>query len=428
MAKKIYLETHGCSANFADSEIMAGLLKEADFELVGKPENADLIILNTCNVKTPTSNKMINRIKFLAKFGKPLIIAGCMPKTERERIEKISPNASLIGPDSILKIVEAVEQTLKGKKVVLLDEILFDKLGYPRIRKNPVIGIVPIASGCLSYCTYCITRFSRGRLRSYPEEKIIEEIKRFLKEGAKEIWITSQDNSVYGFDKRTNLANLLNKICKIDEKFFVRVGMMNPSYIKFFLNELIEAFKCEKIFKFIHIPVQSGSNRILTRMKRGYTREEFLEIVEKFKKEIRRITISTDVIVGFPGETDEDFEETIELIKEVRPDIVNISKFGARPGTEAAKLKQLSPKIVKKRTRELYELVRKIQLENNKKWINWEGEVLIDEIGTKEGTFVGRNFAYKPIVVKGNELLGKFVKVKVEKALSNYLLGILIKD
>lgn len=420
---KIYLETHGCSANFADSEIMAGLLKEAGFELVNKPEDADLLILNTCNVKSPTSNKMINRIKHLAKFEKPMIIAGCMPKTERERIEKTLPGASLIGPDSILRIVEAAEQTLRGKKVVLLDEILFDKLGYPRIRRNPVIGIVPIASGCLSNCSYCITKFARGRLRSYPEEKIMEEIKRFLREGAKEIWITSQDNSVYGFDKGTNLAKLLDKICKIEGKFLVRVGMMNPSYIKSFLSELIESFKCEKIFKFVHLPVQSGSNRILVKMRRGYTKEEFLEIVKRFKKEIKRITISTDIIVGFPGETEEDFEETIELIREVKPDIVNISKFGARPGTEAAKLKQLPIKVIKERARKLYELVKKIQLENNREWIDWRGEVLIDEIGTKEGTFMGRNFAYKPIVVKGENLIGKFVQVKIEKALSNYLVG-----
>lgn len=422
---KIYILTFGCSASFSDSEIIAGLLKKSGFEIVNKEEESDLNILITCNVKLPTEKRMINEIKKFSKTKKPLIVAGCMPSTQRELIERINPNASLVGPNSIQKIVEAVEKTKKGEKVVFLENLKEPKVCLPRIQKNQVIHITQISTGCNYACSYCIVRFNKGSLFSFPFDLIVRDIEDGIKEGKKEIWITSQDNSSYSFNGK-NLANLLEKICEIDGKFFVRVGMMNPASLKNILEEIIEAYKNEKVFKFLHIPLQSGSDKVLESMNRKYSVEEFLRIVKTFRKEIPEITLSTDIIVGFPSEEEKDFEQTLKILKKVKFDIVNISKFGQRPLTPANKMKELDERTVKERSRKIHKLVNRIKKEVNEKWIGWKGEVLIDEKGIKN-TWMGRNYCYKPIVVESDEkILGKFVKVKIEEAEKNYLKGVLI--
>jgi len=410
MKNKIFAEVYGCSANISDFEIALGLLTKRDYRIVKNTDNSDLNIIFTCVVKTPTANRMIHRIRELTKLKKPLVVAGCMPKTEKRTIEKINPDASLVGPNSLEKISDAVKSALSNEKVVFTKDLKKPKLCMPRVRKNRVIEICEIASGCLSNCSYCETKFARGKLFSYPKDLIVKEIKSSLNQGCKEIWLTSQDCGCYGKDRNSSLPELLQTVCKIKGKFFIRIGMMNPTYVKHMLDDLIDLYDSEKIFKFLHLPVQSGANRILKGMKRGYSTRDFKSIVKKFKKEFSFLTLSTDVIVGFPEERNEDFQETIKLIREVKPDIVNISKFGSRPGTEAAKMEQLSREKINKRTKKLVELVEKIKLNNNQKWLNWKGEVLIDEIG-KKGGLIGRNFAYKPVLTEGK--LGTFKEVKI---------------
>jgi len=410
MKNKIFAEVYGCSANISDFEIALGLLTKRDYRIVKNTDNSDLNIIFTCVVKTPTANRMIHRIRELTKLKKPLVVAGCMPKTEKRTIEKINPDASLVGPNSLEKISDAVKSALSNEKVVFTKDLKKPRLCMPRVRENRVIEICEIASGCLSNCSYCETKFARGKLFSYPKDLIVKEIKSSLNQGCKEIWLTSQDCGCYGKDRNSSLPELLQTVCKIKGKFFIRIGMMNPTYVKHMLDDLIDLYDSEKIFKFLHLPVQSGANRILKGMKRGYSTRDFKSIVKKFKKEFSFLTLSTDVIVGFPEERNEDFQETIKLIREVKPDIVNISKFGSRPGTEAAKMEQLSREKINKRTKKLVELVEKIKLNNNQKWLNWKGEVLIDEIG-KKGGLIGRNFAYKPVLTEGK--LGTFKEVKI---------------
>jgi len=420
MKNKIYAEVYGCSANISDFEIALGLLKNKGYKIVDDLGDSDLNIIFTCIVKIPTADRMIHRIKELMKLKRPLIIAGCMPKTERNIIEKINSNASLVGPNSLNKIPNAVKSTLSNKKVVFTDDLKKPKLCLPRIRRNKVIDICEIASGCLSYCSYCEVRFARGRLFSYPIDSILKEIKNSLSQGCKEVWLTSQDCGCYGRDIKSSLPELIRGINEIQEKFFVRIGMMNPTYVKHILDELIESYCSEKIFKFLHLPVQSGSNKMLRRMNRNYRVNDFRSIVKKFRRTFPSITVSTDIIVGFPGEEKKDFQKTIRLIEGTEPDIVNISKFGPRPGTEAAKMEQLPRKIINDRTKKLVELVEKIKLNNNQKWLNWEGEVLIDEMG-KKGGFIGRNFAYKPVLTEGK--LGTFKKIKIKSVRPTYLIG-----
>lgn len=425
---KVYVETYGCAANKSDSEIMVGLLTQNGFEIVNSAENSDLVVLNTCIVKQASSHRMERRIKDLYSSGKPFIVAGCMAKAERSRVETLAPKASIITPDAIDKIVEVVKEALQGRKVVA-DSEKKEKVLLPKVSFNKTISIVQIASGCISACTFCETKIARGILKSYRPSSIIERIRNDLKEGFNEFWITSQDNGCYGFDINTNIAELLNGISKLDSNFKVRVGMMNPLHLikrRKLLKELIEAYKNEKIFKFVHIPLQSGSNKVLKDMLRGYTIEEFIEIVEEFRREIPNITIETDIIVGYPTESEEDFEETVKAINEIEFDVVNVSKFSPRPNTPAEKLKQLPPEIVNRRSKTLHELIRKIALKKNEKFLRKEFDVFVDEIG-KNNSYIGRTIEYKPVVVKSNEdLLGKTVKVKIVEARSNFLLGNII--
>ncbi len=421
---KVYLETYGCAANKSDSEIMLGLLKEAGFE-IGNKEESDVLIINTCIVKTPTAKRMERRIKELSSLNKPLIVAGCMAKAEREKVEKIAPKASIITPDAIHKIVEVVKEALKGKKIVV-DSEKIEKVLLPRISFNKLISIVQISSGCLSACSFCETRLARGILRSYSQSSIVRRIEEDLKLGFKEFWITSQDNACYGFDIKTDIAQLLENIVKIEGNFFVRVGMMNPYYLikrKDILERLVKVYKNEKVFKFLHLPLQSGSNKVLKEMNRNYTVEEFEEIIKTFRKEIPSISIETDIIVGYPTENEDDFEKTVDAIKRIKFDVINLSKFFPRPGTPAEKLKQLDSATIKERSKIVFELARKISMEKNKKYVGKEIEVFVDEIG-KNKSFIGRTINYKPVVIKSEEnLFGKIVNVEIIEAKSNFLIG-----
>jgi len=417
----VYLEVYGCSANQSDAEIISGLLEKEGFKLVKTSEKSDINIICTCTVKVPTSQRMMYRIKELSRYNKPLIVAGCMPAVERSIIENINSKASLLGPNSIQNVVDVVRKTLEGKKIVCLEDVQKPKLCLPKIRKNSIINILQISKGCVwQKCTYCVVKLARGKLRNYPPELILKEVKKSLKDGCREIWLTSQDNAAYN-NNGLRLPDLIHMISKIEGRFFVRVGMMNPLFLRDIENELIKGYKSEKIFKFLHLPVESGSNSVLKDMRRGYTVENFLTTVKKFRKAFPMLTLATDVIVGFPGETERDFERTVGLIENVKPDIVNISKFGIRPGTDAANMEQLPNDTIKRRSKQLSEVVRRIQLEKNEKWLEWSGEILIDEVGRKGG-LMGRNFAYKPVVVRDGKL-GNFIKVKIIDTKRTYLVG-----
>jgi threonylcarbamoyladenosine tRNA methylthiotransferase CDKAL1 len=404
----IYTFAAGCSTNFSDMEVMEGLLKKAGFELTKEKEKADLFLLAGCNVKGPSENSFFRKLKSLKKYNKPFVIAGCIPQAFPEKFQEYS----VVGTSQINNIAKVVNQTLNQNTIKILEKEDNCLLNLPKVRKNKIIEIVPICKGCLGNCNYCVVKLSRGNLISYSEETIIKHIKESLKQGIKEIWLTGQDTGCYGKDINSSLPKLLNKITKIDGDFKIRIGMANPNHIKKFLPELIKEMKSEKVFKFLHLPIQSGNNEILKKMNRFYTKEDFLNIIKQLKKEFPKITISTDIIVGYPGETEEQFNETLELIKELKSPSINISKFWARPKTKAFEEKQLDGLKIKERSKTLTKIFKEIALKENKKWINWEGEVVIDEKG-KNNTFVARNFAYKPIILKGDYILGQKAKVKI---------------
>lgn len=425
--QRIYVESYGCASNLQDAQIMMGLLNKAGYRMVSSPQDADVCIINTCIVKTPSEQRMIHRIKRLQSYDKPLIVAGCMAKAEPEVVERIAPRASLVSPNSISKIVEAVELTLRGGRGAFLLDDKVEKPSLPHMRLSKVVEIVEISSGCLSSCTFCQTKLARGDLVSYRPETIRAAVSSAVREGCREIWLTSQDCSAYGRDIGVDISTLLTSILDhVPGKYLIRLGMMNPLHLrKLELRRLVEAFRDIRVFKFLHLCVQSGSNKVLRDMRRGYTVADFLSFVEAFRGGHPDLTLMTDIIVGYPTEDVEDFEATLRLVERVKPDFVNISRFYPRPHTPAEKLKPLHPKELNRRSKVLTELCNSISLERNRRWVGWVGEALVDELGPR-GEAIARNYAYRPIALpraRGSELLGKFIEVEVTESRRHCLIG-----
>ncbi len=429
---RVYVESYGCAANLHDTEIMRALLREAGYEEVGRPEEADLLLINTCTVKTPTANRMVTRISALSRYGKPLIVAGCFAKAQPETVARINPGASLIGPDAVDRVVRVAEAALQGKRLSVLEGERVEKTLLPSLRTNPVVEIVEVSSGCLSACTFCQTKLARGSLFSYRPVTVRERVKRAVEEGVKEIWLTSQDMSAYGRDIGTNLAELLRSITShVPGDYRIRVGMMNPLHFRRLeLQELIDAYRDPHVFKFLHLCVQSGSDKVLRDMRRGYTVSDFEEYVNAFRAAFPEMTLMTDVIVGYPTEDEEDFEMTLRLLERTRPDFVNISRFFPRPKTEAARLKQLPAEVLNRRSKVLTEVCNEIALRNMSRWIGWSGPVLVDELGQR-GEVIGRTDHYRPVVLRppdARSMLGKWVEVVVEEARPYCLIGRTISE
>jgi len=347
---KIHIITYGCAANRAESEIMAGLLKQAGHSLVSEKE-AEIMVLNTCAVKQVTEQKILDKI---AQIKKPVVVAGCLSEVYGKKIRERNPNTALLGTHHLAEIAEVVESVAKGTYPILTGILNTEKLGHPRIRSKAGTAIIEIADGCLGNCSYCATRLAKGPLFSYSPDSVIREVCCSLVQGCDRVWLTAQDTAAYGKDIGMSLPGLLKRLP--EGSYQVRIGMMNPNTVLPILDRLLEAYRDKKVWKFLHLPLQSGSNEILKSMNRPYTTEQFEEIVDAFREEFPDIKIWTDVIVGYPGETDAQFRETLAFVKKMKFDKVNISRFAKRDKTEAAKLKQLSTETVKERTEMLHEL------------------------------------------------------------------------
>lgn len=428
MAIKYYLETYGCSLNSADSDVIVGNLTELNGDRVEAIDTADLIILNTCGVKEPTEDRIISRLENLATGKTPVIIAGCLPKISLTRVEKAIPEyAAIIGPQSIESLSDIIPRILNGESgIVHLESDDVSKLKWLEGPPNSVICTIPICEGCLGSCAYCAVRFARGSVKSHSKREIFSTIERCVHEGYREIRITSQDLGTYGVDIDSNLIDLISMIDKIQGQHKFRLGMFNPNLVLDSINELVRVMSSDHFFKFFHIPLQSGSNAILNAMGRRYTVEEWERIVDVVEQTFSTSTIATDIIVGFPGETEQDFDLTMDLIAKVRPSVVNISKYGDRPGTLASKaLNKVDTSVKKKRSRRLTKLVNEILAETNKSWISWTGPVLVTEKGSRGGLMC-RNSSYKPIIINDDVEIGEIVTIQVVTAERTNLFGEII--
>ncbi|MFQ5998501.1 MAG: tRNA (N(6)-L-threonylcarbamoyladenosine(37)-C(2))-methylthiotransferase [Candidatus Bathyarchaeia archaeon] len=416
----VYVESHGCSENYADGQMMENALRNEGYRVVSRPEDATFLVYNTCAVKGPTENRMIHILKN-SYPSKKLIVTGCLPNINFKRLNQEVRFDAAIGPSPGSQIVEVIRRIEHGEKPISLRRDSKPNLSLLSLTPAETIRIVPISYGCTSSCTFCSVPLARGRLRSYEPTEILRQVEIGVRSGIKEIWLTATDLVCYGWDLKTTLPDLLKRICHLTQKFHVRLGMMNPSYLPRILDDLTSAIASEKFFKFLHLPLQSGDEDVLKFMRRHYSPSEFAAITNELRAKIGFLTLATDVICGFPGETEEAFERTLETLSTIKPDIVNVSQFHPRPGTRAAKMHQVPNGITKQRSKRASDLAQEISLERNSNWVGWQGEVLIDEKG-KNGTWKGRNFAYKPVVIAGEgDLGGKFIVAKVLKAHHNFL-------
>ena len=442
LVKTIYVKTFGCSLNQSDSEVMGGLLKEAGFNIMTDYDetssreldykNIDVVIINSCTVKNLAESKFFRELRKWKNRNVKILVAGCITQAEPELLDEIVHDVSVIGTRRLSNVVDIIHKLLAGKIVHDIANDFNERLNLPKIRKTGIIEILPISEGCMSNCSFCKTKLARGELLSYPKEKIVAQFKSALVDGCKEFWITSQDCGCYGFDiyrkEKYFLPQLLDELLSIEGDFRIRLGMSNPDHIDRIKNDLVKTFRHPKLFKFLHIPVQSGNDKILRLMKRSYTIKEFYSIINFFREEIPNICISTDLIAGFPGESDEEFDDTLKLIQEARFEVLNFSRFWMRKGTDAEQMKQLPAGLIKDRTEKIKRLFNKMIEEQNSFWLGKEFKILIDEVG-KNNLVIGRDDYYKQIVVKSSAesiKLGDFVKVKIIQTKKYVLIAELI--
>jgi len=412
MSYKVYIETTGCAVNKFYSEVISGKFIDHGFKLTSDPGKADLIILNACSIKKPTEERMIERAKRLSKYPGHLVVIGCLVNTSLDKLRKLIPMASFFDVNNFLQVIDYVDRLINGERIEVLGSSTDNIIPLLQARKleNPLIAVVPISRGCLGSCTYCVDKLIWGNLKSYPIDKIVDEIKRLIKSGVREIRLSGQDTGPYGWDIGSNLAELLSRVSEIPGDFRIRIGMASPDTIVKVIDDVLDIIASdERFYRYLHIPVQSGSDRILKLMSRKYNADLFRELVRLIRSKLGEYTtIATDIISSFPTETEEDHEETIKLLRDTQPDIVNLSRYGDRPGVPASKIyPKVHSKVSKRRTRELAELIREISYGRNKRYLGRKLEVLFLEI--KNSALLGRTHNYRLVAVKNNDLSPGFV-------------------
>jgi threonylcarbamoyladenosine tRNA methylthiotransferase CDKAL1 len=472
---RVYVKTWGCAHNNSDGEYMAGLLSEYGYEVVIEDDDAksaNVWVLNSCTVKGPAESHFVNTITEAQAMGKKVVVAGCVPqawgssKSGKEAEKRANAQSlSVIGVQQIDRVVEVVEQTLLGNTVrlmgtktekktitvstasgtVVASDVASSSIGdtettqrttkiklggakltLPKIRRNPLVEIVPISTGCLNACTYCKTKHARGHLGSYPIEEIVNRIRHVVSEGVLEIWLTSEDTGAYGIDIGTNITTLLWAILDVlPEPVMLRMGMTNPPYIKRHAVEMAKIYEHPRIYAYLHMPIQSASNSVLEAMKREYSRTDFEEIVDELKHKLPNLNVATDLIIGFPGETDDDFDDTWNLVQKYQFSVLFINQFYPRPGTPAAKMKRVNTQIVKDRTRKLSSWFKSYLPYENR--LNEIHRVLVTEMAPDNIHVAGRTKSYEMVLVDSDlpaeNLMGRVIEVKISETGKFFLKG-----
>jgi MiaB-like tRNA modifying enzyme len=384
---RYHIETYGCTSNRGESRQIERRLRDAGHHRVEGPEEADVAILNTCTVVEKTERNMLRRAEELGEETADLIVTGCMALAQGEEFREAGVDADVLHWDEVPTAVTNGECPTTTPDA---DPVL-----------DGVIGILPIARGCMSDCSYCITKRATGKIDSPPVEENVEKARALVHAGAKEIRITGQDTGVYGWDEgERKLHELLDRICDIEGDFRVRVGMANPKGVHGIREELAGVFaENEKLYNFIHAPVQSGSDDVLGDMRRQHQVEEYVEIVETFDEYLDYWTLSTDFIVGFPTETDRDHAQSTALLRETRPEKINVTRFSKRPGTDAAEMKGLGGQVKKDRSKEMSDLKMEVVGEAYESMVGEEHEVLVVEEGTGDSVKC-YDEAYRQVIIQ----------------------------
>ena len=448
--KKVYVETMGCQMNKSDTERILGMLSHFGYEETAEPKEADLLMINTCSIRQLSADKAYSAVGVWGKWKeeekkkelaqKPfrnikIAFCGCVAQQDKEKLLKRFPFIDLVfGTNNVYELPELIKRINEGERVCATNETPQkftdgeEEAKYDVKRAKSLNAWIPIMEGCDNFCTYCIVPFTRGRERSRKPADIIEEAKKAIKEGFKEITLLGQNVDSYGkkldkdkdYDGRdVTLANLLRDLNKIEGKFRIRFVTSYPTDIT---DDLIEAVKeCDKVCEFFHIPMQSGNTDVLKAMNRRYTREEYGQIVKKIRTAFKNVAITSDFIAGFPGETEEQFKDTLSAIEEFELDYSNTAAYSPRVKTKAAKWtdKFIDEDTKSKRLAILNEKNRQACLKSNEKCVGRVFEILVESFEEKNGDIVlaGRAENNKIVHFRGDKnLVGQFVDVKITSA------------
>jgi threonylcarbamoyladenosine tRNA methylthiotransferase CDKAL1 len=408
---KAYVESHGCTMNYGEGRIASALIAAGGYQLAERAEDSDIVVLNTCAVIGFTERKMISRLAEFSRMGKRLVVTGCMAPTKREAILEAAPGALICNPGNYEMLGSLLGLNFSR-----------DQDCWNSPDRNDII--IPLAQGCLSRCTYCFSRIARPKLRSLNPAGILDAVRKNIRPGRiREFLLSGMDAIAYGRDLKTTLPELIEQILAIEGDFRLRVGMMSPSLLAPLLGELLDVYDDRRVYKFFHIPFQSGSDRILKLMKRGNTAGEFVDMAGAIRRRYPEATLSTDIIVGFPTETEEDFEQSLQVVRSVAPDIVNVTRFSPREGTPAASMHgQIPGWVVKERSRRATELRFAISGRRNSEYEGRNAEVLMTEEG-KNGYSIGRLGNYRQIIVGGTHLPGRTVNCLITGSTPIHLIG-----
>ena len=434
-------------ANLENAENSTSAANPADF----RTEKPEAFYLNVCTVKGNAGAMKLLRKAASTFPGVPIYITGCAPKDFREEALRAVPNvqftslkeleASAILPTQPAQSpsnLATAHPAQSPSSLINARTPDSNKIYRNVLRESPFVGIVNIEEGCLDACAFCSTHLVKGRLHSFAPQTIVDQVQALVDDGCLEIQLTGQDCACYGFDIGTNLAELTQRILThVNGNYRIRLGMGNPRHVLGYQEALLDCFTDDRIYKFIHIPVQSGSENVLKAMNRRHTAHDYAILAHAFTERFSKFTLSTDLIVGYPGETAEDFNDTLKLLKETRPTVCNITRFVARPGTVAAHLETSKPthpesaknsahlatttlaipdEIKHERSAILAEAFQQIALENNREWIDDECTVITEKQGYRAGTTIARNVAYRPVALQGTFSAGQTLRVRITDA------------
>ena len=442
MEKRATVITYGCQMNVNESAKMTQMLKKMGYEMTEDIEHSDLVFLNTCTVREGAATKVYGKLGDLKrikeeKSGNMIIgVTGCLAQEVRDEFIKRTPYVDLVlGNQNIGRIPDIIERIEKGEEthIVMVDDEDELPTRVDADFGDDIVASISITYGCNNYCTFCIVPYVRGMERSVPINEVVRDVEQYTKKGYKEILFLGQNVNSYGSDladKSDNFAELLKKSAAVEGDFWIKYVSPHP---KDFSDDVIDAIaKNSKIARMLHLPLQSGSTKILDAMNRGYTKEEYIKLAKKIKEKIPDIGLTTDIIVGFPGETDEDFQDTMDVVNEVGFENAYMFMYSKRTGTPAATMEnQVDEKVKNERLQKLIRLQNMKAREESQKYLGQTIKVLVEGPSRKNPEMLtGRTSTHKVVLFKNNEknLKGKFVNIKINDAKTWTLYGELVEE
>ncbi len=421
---RVYVESYGCSQNQGEGAAIARALAEEGHEIVPEPRDAEAGILVSCGVIASTEARMVRRWQALAERLPRVLVTGCLVPLRTDLLDGPGRDRTLFVPIREQARIPALLLPPPGEVPAPSGRSPGGLAMVPLAAHPPVTEEVVIAQGCTSGCSYCYSRLARGPLESVPIPEVVRRVRSAVARGVHEVRLTSLDTAAWGLDRTdgARLPDLLRAVAQVPGEFRIRVGMMSPQTLRSILDDHLEVLASDRCYHFLHLPAQSGSDRVLHSMRRGYTAAEFERQVAEARGRIPDLALSTDVIVGFPGETDDDHRATEALLESVAPEMVNVTRFSARPGTPAARLPRLPPSVAKGRSRALTTLRQRLARARFERWIGRELPARVLEHGAGSSS-VARFPNYLPVVLGERQALGRMLTVRVDGARATYLLG-----